>query len=245
MSRRRLLMDAGNSRLKWAVVEAGQWRAQGASEYADWSALEAQLTAGTDCFIASVANTVHEQQLAALLEAAGLGATWMTAEAGFAEVKNTYLNPRQLGVDRWMGLIAARRRTRESVLVVSVGTAMTVDALSADGVFVGGVIVPGVRLMRQALQQGTARVADAAGHWQAFPRTTADAVESGIVAALCGAIQLQHARLAEAAGTTAPHCLLTGGDAGVLLPHLAVPTEHVPALVLEGIDCVTKEGVSR
>jgi len=241
MNRRRLLMDAGNSRLKWAVVEAGRWRAQGGSDYADWSALKAQLTAGTDCFIASVASPVHEQQLAALLEAAGLGATWLAAEAEFAEVKNTYLNPRQLGVDRWMGLIAARRRSRAPALVVSVGTAMTVDALSADGVFLGGVIVPGVSLMRQALQQGTARVADAAGHWQAFPRTTADAVQSGIVAALCGAIQLQHVCLAEVAGT-APHCLLTGGDAGGLLPHLAVPAEHVPALVLEGMDCVTKEG---
>ncbi|MDP1644601.1 MAG: type III pantothenate kinase [Thiobacillus sp.] len=237
-------MDAGNSRLKWAVVEEGRWRAQGGSDYADLSALKAQLTAGTSCFIASVANIAHEQQLATLLEAAGLGATWLTAEAGFAEIKNTYLNPRQLGVDRWMGLIAARRRIREPVLVVSVGTAMTVDALSADGVFLGGVIVPGVSLMRQALQQGTARVADAAGHWQAFPRTTADAVQSGIMAALCGAIQLQHARLAEAAGT-APHCLLTGGDAGGVLPHLAVPAEHVPALVLEGMDCVTKEGMSR
>ncbi|HWR77515.1 MAG TPA: type III pantothenate kinase, partial [Thiobacillus sp.] len=69
-------------------------------------------------------------------------------------------------------------------------------------------------------------------------------VQSGIVAALCGAIQLQHARLAEAAGT-APHCLLTGGDAGGLLPHLAVPAEHVPALVLEGMDCVTREDRSR
>ena len=244
MNRRRLLMDAGNSRLKWAVVEAGQWRAQGGSEYVDLSALQAQLTAGTDCFIASVASTVQEQQLAALLEAAGLGATWLTAEAAFSDVKNTYLNPQQLGVDRWMGLIAARRRTHEPVLVVSVGTAMTVDALSADGVFLGGVIVPGVSLMRQALQQGTARIGDAAGHWQAFPRTTADAVQSGIVAALCGAIQLQHARLAEAAGA-APHCLLTGGDAAMLLPHLTVPAELVPALVLEGMDRVTNEGRSR
>ena len=244
MNRRRLLMDAGNTRLKWAMVEAGQWHAQGTSVYTDWSALKVQLTAGTDCFVASVANPVHEQQLAALLEAAGLGATWLKAEAAFSDVKNTYLNPQQLGVDRWMGLIAARRRTHEPVLVVSVGTAMTVDALSADGVFLGGVIVPGVSLMRQALQQGTARVADAAGHWQAFPLTTADAVQSGIVAALCGAIQPQHARLSEAAGT-APHCLLTGGDAAMLLQHLTVPAELVPALVLEGIDRVTNEGRSR
>jgi type III pantothenate kinase len=242
---RRLLIDAGNSSLKWAVVEDGQWRAQGRSDYTDWSALQVQLTTGTRCFIASVTDPVREQELAGLLDRAGIAATWLKAAAGFADLKNTYLNPQQLGVDRWMGLIAARQRTPTPVLVVSVGTALTVDALAADGVFLGGVIVPGVTLMRQALLQGTAQVAEAAaGQWQAFPRTTADAVQSGIVAALCGIIQLQHARLAEVAAT-APQCLLTGGDAGLVAPHLAVPAKQVPALVLEGIECVAREDASR
>ena len=241
---RRVLLDAGNSSLKWAEVENGQWRAQGRSDYADLSALKAQLTAGTACFIASVADPTHERELAALLLMAGIIPTWLKTEAAFADVTNAYLNPQQLGVDRWMGLIAARQRTHEAVLVVSAGTAMTVDALSAAGEFLGGLIVPGVTLMRQALQQGTARVADTAGQWLAFPRSTADAVQSGIVAALCGAIAQQHAHLAETAGTT-PRCLLTGGDAGMLLPHLTVPAELVPTLVLEGIDCVAREGGSR
>jgi type III pantothenate kinase len=238
---RRLLIDAGNSTLKWAVVEAGQWRAQGRSDYADWAGLRAELTAGIGCLIASVTDPAREQQLAALLDGAGIAPTWLKAETRFADLQNTYLNPQQLGVDRWMGLIAARQRTREPVLVVSVGTAMTVDALAADGVFLGGVIVPGVTLMRQALSQGTAQIADAAGEWQAFPRNTADAVQSGIVAALCGAIRQQHARLAEASHAT-PICLLTGGDVAMLLPHLDMPAELVPSLVLEGIDCVAGGG---
>lgn len=244
MSGRRLLIDAGNTRLKWAVVEKNHWRAQGSCEYAGLEALATQLTAGSLCYIASVANGAHEQQLAALLDGAGIAAKWLKAEPDFGGVKNSYLAPSQLGVDRWMGLIAARQRTRGPVLVVSVGTAMTVDALAADGTFLGGVIVPGVTLMRQALAQGTARVADAAGHWQAFPRTTADAVRSGIVAALCGAIERQHARLAEVAHAT-PECLLTGGDAEMLLPYLSVPAERALSLVLEGVDCVAREGVSR
>jgi type III pantothenate kinase len=244
MSQRRLLIDAGNSSLKWALAEDALWRAQGRCDYGEWPDLRPQLTAGTHCFIASVAQAAHEQRLAILLEAAGIAPNWLKAEVAFADVKNTYLNPQQLGVDRWMGLIAARQRTREPVLVISVGTAMTVDALSADGMFLGGLIVPGAALMRQALLQGTAQVVDAAGEWQAFPRNTADAVQSGIVTALCGAIQLQHTRLAAAAGTE-PHCLLTGGDAGMLLPHLGMPAEHVPALVLEGVDRVAKGGESR
>ncbi len=235
------MIDAGNSTLKWVVVEAGEWRGQGRSDYADWSGLKGELSARTDCYIASVTDPAREQRLAALLDDAGIAPTWLKAEADFADLKNTYLNPQQLGVDRWMGLIAARQRSREPVLVVSAGTAMTVDALSADGVFLGGVIVPGATLMRQALRQGTAQIADSTGEWQAFPRNTADAVESGIVAALCGVIERQHARLAKVAGAT-PRCLLTGGDAEMLLPHLDRPGERVPALVLEGMDCVARGG---
>jgi len=244
MNRRRVLMDAGNSSLKWVVVEDGQWRVQGRCDYADWDALKAELTVGTECFVASVTSPEHEQQLVALLETAAIGSTWLTAQVSFANLSNTYLNPSQLGVDRWMALIAARQRTLEPVLVVSVGTAMTVDALTAEGVFLGGVIVPGVSLMRQSLQQGTAGVGDVSGNWQAFPNTTADAVQSGIVAALCGAIEQQHMRLAEAAKVT-PYCLLTGGDAGMVMPHLSIPAEHVPALVLEGIHSVAREGGER
>jgi type III pantothenate kinase len=241
---RRLLIDAGNTRLKWVVVEGGRWQTRGRCDYTEWSALAEQMTAGTRCYIASVTSSAHEQQLVALLESAGVAATWLSADAGFGELKNAYLNPQQLGVDRWMGLIAAHRRTRDAVLVISVGTAMTVDALSREGEFLGGVIVPGAGLMRQALQQGTARVDAAAGHWQAFPRCTADAVESGIVAALCGAIQQQHARLTEASGCM-PGCLLTGGDAGLVLPHLKLSAEQVPELVLEGLDCVAGEDERR
>lgn len=241
MSTRRLLLDAGNTRLKWAVVEDGRWCEQGSADYSDLSGLSQRLAVGIDCYIASVAREQHENQIGMLLAPFSITPRWLTAEAQFPDVKNTYANPRQLGVDRWMGLIAARQRHQEPTLVVSAGTAMTVDALSADGVFLGGLIVPGVALMRQALWQGTARVAEVDGTWQAFPCTTADAVQSGIVAALCGAIQLQYARLADIAGGV-PRCLLTGGDAVRLVPHLAaLSVEHAPALVLEGMERVTKE----
>lgn len=239
----RLLIDAGNSRLKWALVADGAWLARGVSGYEDWSALESQLETAPPCFIASVAGTGHEQALAARLAAAGCAATWLQAAAELAGVTNTYRSPRQLGVDRWMGLIAARQRCSGAVLVVSVGTAMTVDALSAGGVFLGGLIAPGAGLMRQALRQGTARVGESSGQWQAFPRATGDAVESGIVAALCGAIERQHAQLAEATAV-APRCLVTGGGAEAVLRHLRVAVEHVPDLVLEGIDLASREPVS-
>lgn len=241
MSRRRMLIDCGNTRIKWAALEDGQWRVHGSCDYTDCAVLAEQLVPGSACYVASVASGPHEQKLAAVLADAGATATWLSAVSEFDGVKNTYRNPAQLGVDRWMALIAARQRTRAPVLVVSAGTALTVDALSGEGVFLGGLIVPGLTLMRQALARETARVVETQGQWRAFPQTTADAVQSGIVAALCGAIEQQHARLATAASSP-PRCLLTGGDAETLLPHLTVPAEHVPALVLEGIERVAAEG---
>ncbi len=117
---------------------------------------------------------------------------------------------------------------------------MTIDALSAEGEFLGGMIIPGYRLMERCLQEGTAQVGSDNGSWQAFPKNTADAVQSGIVAAMCGAIQMQYSRLAEKCRCI-PLILLTGGDAEMLMPYLDLPVEQVPYLVLEGIDQVTRE----
>lgn len=232
---RRMLLDAGNSSLKWALVEGGVWLAQGRSAYDDLGALQAQLTPATSCFVACVAAAGDRERLSHVLSGAGCATRWLASEARRGDLVNGYVLPEQLGVDRWMGLIAARRRTREAVLVVSAGTALTVDALVATGEFLGGPIVPGVALMRAALAQGTAGVVAGAGRCEAFPRGTDNAVHSGIVAALCGAVRTQHARLAAAADTP-PRCLVTGGDAALLLPHLGLDAELVPALVLEGID---------
>ena len=244
MIARRLLLDAGNTRLKWAVVEDGKWRESGSAPYADLSALSRVLAPDLECHIASVARAQHENQLGALLEPHSITPTWLSAEAQFGDVFNAYSNPQQLGVDRWMGLIAARQRSHKATLVVSVGTAVTVDALSSQGKFLGGLIIPGIAMMQQALQQGTARVTGTSGDWHKFPLSTADAVQSGILAALCGAIRLQHAHLADAAGMQ-PHCILAGGDAEQLLPCLGLPVEQVPALVLEGMEYVTRENASQ
>jgi type III pantothenate kinase len=240
MSARRLLIDAGNTRLKWAVVEGDLWRAQGSAYYTDLSELARLLEKGDDCYIASVARAQHEEQIKLVMASLAIEPQWLKAESRFLDIQNTYVKPQQLGVDRWMAMIGARQRTRAATLVVSAGTAMTVDALSADGVFLGGLIVPGLAMMQQSLQEGAARVAKVEGSWQAFPRNTGDAVQSGILAALCGAIQQQYSRLSEAVGGM-PHCILSGGNAEQLLLHLALSADHAPALVLEGIDRVAKE----
>ena len=241
MSARHLLVDAGNTRLKWALLAGGLWESQGSADYADLPALAKWVPVRGECTIASVAGADRDRQLAALLSRHDIEPKWLTANAQFLDVRNTYVNPAQLGVDRWMGLIAARQRNPAATLVVSLGTALTVDALSADCVFLGGLIIPGRSLMQQSLRLGTAQIEGVDGQWQAFPQNTADAVQSGMVAAMSGAIHLQHARLAKQCGCI-PLCLLTGGDAAMLMPYLDLPLEHVPLLVLQGIARVVNEG---
>lgn len=241
MSMRRILIDAGNTRLKWAVIEAGTWHSHGHADYTDLTSLHKQLQPGSACHIASVASKQHEEQIAASLAPFLIEPEWMKSTAQFADLKNGYAEPQQLGVDRWMGLIAARRRSKRAVLVVSMGTAMTVDAISAEGNYLGGLIVPGLHLMRQGLLQGTACVTEGAGSFKPFPLNTADGVESGIMSALCGAIDRQCAHIAAITGVE-PVCFMTGGDAAQVASHLTLTIESVPLLILEGIAAVALEG---
>jgi type III pantothenate kinase len=153
-------------------------------------------------------------------------------------VTNGYENPLQLGADRWAALIAARRRTVSEVespppaIVVNAGTAVTIDALDRDGVFRGGVILPGMRLMLQALAENTAALNVAPGVYQDFPVNTGDALYSGVIVAVAGAIEQMRKRLRHDGGEVA--CFVSGGAADEIAPYLTGPLEVVDNLVLEG-----------
>ncbi len=232
-----LLLDAGNTRLKWARVVAGRWEERGVSGYDDPGELiraAGRTGPGGQCWIASVAGAARNHLIGQSLREAGVSLHWLKSQPAQCGVISHYNAPQQLGVDRWMSLLAARSRSQDACLVVSAGTAMTVDALAADGQFLGGIIVPGMTLTAQALQQGTALVGQTDGQIRTFPCNTADAVRTGAVLALAGAISLMHARLSSLSAER-PRCLLTGGDTGLLMPLLAFDAECVPDLVLEGV----------
>jgi len=239
----RLLIDAGNTRVKWAVVSGERWLTQGEADYDDLSMLSASLAANMRVYVAGVARDAQLARVRVALASID-EIRWLESSARFAEVENGYAAPTQLGVDRWMNLIGAWQRTHGATLVVSAGTALTVDALNDAGRFIGGLIAPGRGLMRAALRQGTAHVDAPDGVCRDFPTDTADAVESGITAALCGAVQAQYARLAACCTGNAPRCLVTGGDAARLMPHLRIPAEQAPILTLEGMARVSREAAA-
>jgi type III pantothenate kinase len=239
-----LLLDAGNTRLKWARVRDARWEERGVSGYDDLGELiqaAGRAGPGGQCWIASVAGAARKHLIEQFLSEKALACHWLESQAEQCGVISHYDAPQQLGVDRWMALLAARNRNQDACLVVSAGTAMTVDALTADGQFLGGIIVPGMALAAQALQQGTALVGPTDGQTRTFPCNTADAVRTGAVLAMAGAISLMHARLSSVCAVR-PRCLLTGGDAGLLMPLLQFDAECVPDLVLEGVLLVARAG---
>jgi type III pantothenate kinase len=239
-----LVIDVGNSRMKWAMRGPGGWTARGAVAnqdigslaVRDWQNVERPVRAVGVNVAGEAARVRVEGQLARWR----LPIEWLAATAESGGVVNSYANPAQLGPDRWASLIAARRRAvaanpsvPRACVVANAGTAVTIDALDADGVFRGGLILPGIDLMLRALADNTAGLRPANGRFEPYPTSTADATFSGAVQAACGAIELMRTRL-RGHGPAVP-CFLAGGSAAELAPHLSAPIEHVENLVLEGV----------
>lgn len=235
-----LLLDAGNSRLKWALVRDEQWLARGALESVQATALShalAQHPAPQRVLASNVAGPAVGREIEAACAGWGCKVEFISAQRAQCGVRNGYQEPAQLGSDRWAALIAAWERQHAPCLVVNCGTATTVDALTADGEFSGGLILPGLEMMRRSLAAGTAQLDEVPGSWEAFPRTTANAIYSGAIQATAGAIERQHALL----GVMDAVCLLAGGGAGEVVAHLGVPAVQVDELVLRGLQLIGRE----
>jgi type III pantothenate kinase len=228
-----IAIDAGNSRIKWGVFGAGAWQAQGVLATSEAGRLaEVAIDWPPDALIAvcNVAGDAVAQTLRGVLGQRCAQIRWLRSSAAQCGVTNRYERPEQLGVDRWAALIGARALIGDACLVVCAGTATTIDLLDAEGVFQGGVILPGYDLMRQSLAQNTAQLPLAAGHFSEQPRNTMDAIVSGCLLAQAGAIERLYRQLP--AGAT---CLLTGGAAPLLAGQLALPVRRVENLVLQGL----------
>jgi len=234
-----LLLDVGNSRCKWALVQNGVWTQQGVVGNTEWLALQqafAVLPQPSRILASNVAGEAMALRLRAVCAAWTCCPEFVKATAAQCGVRNGYQQPERLGSDRWAALIASWSHVKGASLVVNCGTATTIDALSAQGEFLGGLIVPGVSLMQQSLATNAAQLMAEQGTLQDFPRNTADAIHSGMLRATLGAIRHQFALLQARCGTVS--CLLGGGAAGVVQPHLDIPLERMDNLVLKGLQII-------
>ncbi|GAA0712792.1 type III pantothenate kinase [Dokdonella soli] len=236
----KLLIDLGNTRLKWATLTGANLQAGGVFTHAGkplFSELRrewVELARVDGVLVASVVAPTREDELDAYVhDRFGLHAEFLRSPAAALGVRNAYAEPARLGIDRFLALAALHAEHPRAQVLASVGTALTLDALAADGVHHGGVIVASPQLMREAVLNGTARVGTASGRCRELPDNTADAVVTGSLYAAAGTIDRFCAAAARRLGSV-PALILTGGGADELAP-LIVPVERTHDLVLRGL----------
>jgi type III pantothenate kinase len=244
-----LLIDIGNTRIKWATQNGGVLGAQSAASHAAWGRDEIENTV--------LAQSTPQRVVVANVGGSKIGellrevvrSTWnievqfvhSTSQAG--DVRNAYPEPANLGVDRWMAMIGAHAMQRVPVCIVSVGTAMTIDALDGDGRHLGGVIVPGPDLMVTSLLRNTSEIATRAAQGNigadVFADNTLGAIRQGAVNALAALVE-RAVQSMQAKVSAKPVLLLTGGASASLEGLLQYPYRHVPDLVLRGLAVVAE-----
>jgi type III pantothenate kinase len=241
----RLLIDAGNSRIKWALLNGEDWLQSGVVLVEHSYKLAQQIAGVRDIqqiWVSNVAGEEVSRQILSFGTGMSLQPHFVAAQEAQCGVRNGYTNASQLGSDRWAALIAAWHLVQGKCLVVNSGTATTIDTLSAQGEFLGGLILPGVELMQRSLAAATVQLKSAQGEYAPFPLNSADAIYSGAIQASCGAIERQYTLLED---DSAP-LVLSGGAAGLLQPYLdqkrfSVQPRVVDNLVLQGLLLIAQE----
>jgi type III pantothenate kinase len=243
-----LAIDIGNTRLKWALYDTARpgavLHAHGAEflENIDKLADGAwqQLTAPDRMLGCSVAADAVKRRVEEQMEELwDVPAQWVVSSSAEAGLVNGYDHPTRLGADRWVAMIGAHHRMlaqgpAKPMVVVMVGTAVTVEAVDAEGKFLGGFILPGHGIMLRALESGTAGLHVPTGEVCEFPTNTSDALTSGGTYAIAGAIErmVQHVRRHCGAE---PACFMTGGAGWKMAPHMSVAFELVEGLIFDGL----------
>jgi type III pantothenate kinase len=238
----RLLLDLGNTRMKWALMlQPDGWLAQGALDWREGFAAQlesalAGLPAPQMIVAASVVDAAREAQVAAVVSRRfAREPVWLRTPDRACGVRNAYAEPHRLGVDRFLAMVAAYADGYAPCVVASAGTALTLDALAADGCHLGGLIAPGPLLMQRSLLDATARVRpERPGAILDLADNTADAVTSGCWQAAAALIERFATRMAPSLGG-APALILGGGDAAELRPLLALPAQMTRDGVLRGL----------
>jgi type III pantothenate kinase len=249
----KLLIDIGNTRLKWAYEENGRLQLAGSrihrgAAHTEIHEFVAELQQVPDSAAAlNVAGSAIEQVLcSALRDRFGIGLQMVRTSARCGEVTNGYSVFEQLGVDRWAAIVGAWQMCRRPVCVIDAGTAVTIDLVTNNGQHQGGLIVPGLMLLRTSLLRHTSDIdgfvsqsigAPASDGW--LGTDTRSAVERGVLLMLGATIDSAIARMTGMGSL--PEIIITGGDAPLLAPLLGYPVEQHPLLVLEGLNYLATE----
>lgn len=241
-----LAIDSGNSYVKWGCYSDNHWLSQNSVYYKNISNLHKEFDNLLDpeiILISHVARKETEIEIRKLISRWPIEPHWLHSSLFQSGVFNGYSNPNQLGSDRWAALIAAWNIEHKPCLVINAGTAVTVDSLSGSGKFLGGVILPGIHLMLRSLLSGTQLTADKTGFYEDFPLNTDDAIYSGMIQCIVGAIERMYTLLSLQLNNSTINCILSGGNASFLAPFIKLPTKVIDNLVLEGLVVIAKDNI--
>jgi len=242
----RLLVDVGNSSIKWATLESGHLSSQQRIWYQEIhfeNTLEkawGQLAPSKGIWVSNVAGPQKAKRLAHWVRGYfGREPTFIQTSCAEGGIKNGYQNPEQLGVDRWLALIGAYALEKDRLCVVDCGTAVTLDVLAADGQHLGGLIMPGQATMHKALKNNTYALASLAKISQPHKKQLLLAHDSqtgialGISYAIIGLLEYVINTFENKGDQLKIY--LTGGGTSSLEPFLQRPYQHIPDLVLQGL----------
>ncbi len=241
----KLLIDIGNSRIKSACSDgtdlssykAISWNVNHFETAFDEIAIDC---IPKEIWVSNVASEHIAEELSHLCSAKyAKPAIFVKTSSKLGDLVCAYPDPAQLGVDRWVALVAAITLTDLPVLVIDCGTATTVDLVSRTRQHVGGAILPGVATMRRALSGNTARLPSLQGAVQTFSCNTRDAISTGTAYAVAGAID-KFTEKAQALTEGKPDLIITGGEAELVQPLLKHNARHYPELVLLGLQAMSK-----
>lgn len=244
-----LLVDAGNSRIKWAEGTLNGVSSIQAIENrkieSELPRLWSTLTAPRSVWLSNSAGEVRQQQIEAIAEACwGVTVETVRSAERFGVLLNGYDQPQQLGVDRWLGMVAAWQRYRRSFCLVDCGTATTIDLVDDQGQHQGGVILPGIHSDLETLLKRVPHLKEAAlsSPAEGLGRSTLEGLRDS-EGEVVGAVEQLLERLQEAFGHF--ERLVTGGEAEVLIQSSSGRYERLPELVLEGLNWVARSDHSR
>ncbi len=244
----KLLVDIGNTRIKWVL-----WGEQGVLERGDLihkdmdrrelgQRLWADLKPPSQAMIVNVTGPEIANALSLWIrDAWAIPAQFPVSESAGFGLCSAYAKPGDLGVDRWVAMLGAKALNAGHCCIVDCGTAVTIDALTMNGEHRGGVIFPGVHLMRLALYRDTQQIPQEDGGQPVFlGKGTRDCVWGGTVYAVAGAIDSIVNRMRITLGAEVC-CFLTGGDGPVLLPYLQGNYRLEPDLIFHGLRVMAKD----
>lgn len=228
-------IDAGNSFVKWRVMDGSNLVARGAK--ATEEVMAGRLTFdAVDTLTQARLSSVANQDLAKALQKQiqkqfEVALQIARVSENVAGVSCGYTEPDTLGIDRWLASIAAYQRYSRAVLVVDAGSAITIDLVGPQGEHLGGYITPGLALMHEALWKGTDKVqvkGEDPLNMLVPGVCTHDAVNRGCLLAAVAMIE-------KLASQYPASIVITGGDAKALVEAISLPSDHQPDLVLEGL----------